>query len=378
MMRNILKKEPSVRILNIRFSHWIVVSLLALTGCASTSATPLSTATATSAESIVIYGWDDGLPQSILDSFTEEFGVKTDYQTFISYDQAADDIEAERPYDVVFLGTDYVGQLIEMGLLAELNLSNIPNMRSIAISFRDLSFDPDNRYSVPYSWGTTGLVVRKDLFGKQVISWNDLWGAEINQAGIWDDQRSMIGLALRSLGYSANTDNPEELEAALQRLIELKGRALFLEEFDPWTSAGELASGRISIALGWAYDALAGRELSSEIEYVIPQEGTLLWLESLVIPVSRTNQPGAELFINYLLRPEVAAQIVNETFFAVTVEAASETIDPDILSDPVVHPTDEMLVNAEIVFPLSLEVKELYNEIWRRFMDAPAGAPSEE
>lgn len=356
----------------------IIVVLLLLAGCVPSSATPSPTAQISVAEEIVIYGWDGGVPQAILDDFTEEFGINIKYRTFTSYAEASESIQAGEVYDVVFLGTDYVGQLIEQGDLTELTLSNIANLRNVAINFRDLSFDPGNRYSVPYSWGTTGLVVRKDLFAKEVISWNDLWEAEVNQAGIWDDQRSMIGLTLRSLGYSANTDKPEELEAALKRLIELKERALFMEEFDPWTSAAELASGRISIALGWAYDAMAGRELNSEIDYVIPQEGTLLWLESLVIPVTSTNQAGGELFINYMLRPEVAAQFVNETFFAVTIEAASKAIDADILSDPVVYPTDEMLVNAEIVFPLSPESKELYDDVWRRFMDAPTGAPLED
>ena len=148
--------------------------------------------------------------------------------------------------------------------------------------------------------------------------------------------------------------------------------------FRSWTSAPELDSGRVTIALGWAYDGLAGRDLNPAIEYVLPNEGTLLWLEDLVIPANSPNKATAELFINFMLRPEIAAQFSNETFYAVTVEPANDIIDPAILNDPIVYPSDDMLVNAELTLPLSAEAKALYDDIWRRFMEAPSGAASEE
>jgi spermidine/putrescine transport system substrate-binding protein len=351
----------------------LTIGILLIAGCASE---PVIAPTATPpalAKELTIYNWEGGLPQAILDAFTAEYGVTINYQSFVNYQESVANIESGEVYDVVMLDSTFIALLTGKGLLAEFNLSNIPNIRNISINFRDLIYDPGNRYSVPYSWGTTGLLVRTDLYGKPVSSWNDLWEGEIGQVGIWEDPRSMISLTLRQLGYSVNSDDPAELDKALERLLELKQRAVFLEQFDPWTSAPVLDSGDITIALAWAYDALAGRELNPAIEYIIPQEGTLLWLETMVIPANSPNQHTAELFINFMLRPEVAGQFVNEMYFAVANDPAKEFVDPEILNDPVVYPSNEVLANAELMLPLSEETGQLYDEIWRRFLDAPAG-----
>jgi spermidine/putrescine transport system substrate-binding protein len=357
---------------NIFLGIIAILSVPLLLGCSPASTIPPTPTVPSLAQELTIYNWEGGMPQAILDAFTAEYGVAINYQHFASYAEAEDSLKSGKAYDVVFISNDFIGQILDMDLLAELDLSNIPNLINITVNFRDLAYDPGNRHSIPYAWGTTGLVARTDLFGKPITSWNDLWESEIGQAGIWNDRRSMIGLTLRALGYSANSDKPEELNKALERLLELKARAQFMEQFDPWTSAPELDSGRITIALGWAYDGMAGRELNPAIEYIIPQEGTLLWLENMVIPANSPNKYTAELFINFMLRPEIAGQYVNETFYAVAVEPAAEFIDPTILNDPVVYPTNDMLTNAELILPLSAEAVRLYEDIWQRFLDAPA------
>jgi spermidine/putrescine transport system substrate-binding protein len=354
----------------MRYTSSFVLLLVGLLGGCAESPVVYPTPTAPPlAETLTVFGWDEDI-QSIMDAFTQEYGVAIDYRTFISYEQAIDAIEAGQIYDVVFMGNDFIGEIVNTGLLAELNLSNIPNLRNVAVNFRDLTYDPGNRYSVPHSWGTSGLLVRTDLVDGPVTSWNDLWRAEPGRAGIWDDQRNMLGLALHSLGYSANTDQPEAIEAALERLLELKQRAVFLEAFGLQDAVNALADGQITIALGWAYQALAGRELNPSIAYIIPQEGTVLWLENLVIPANSPNRYTAEIFINFMLRPEIAAQYTNQTFYAVTVEPAREFIDPAILADPIVFPTTDMLVNAEVIMPLPPEVRALYDSAWQRFMNA--------
>lgn len=355
------------------FMAILTIGVLLVTSCAAPPSTTSSPTPPQPAKELTIYNWEGGLPQAILDAFTEEYGVAINYQSFVNSEEAVANVKAGNVYDVVMMDSTYIAELLTSGRLTELNPSNVPNLRNISANFRDLIYDPGNRYSVPYSWGTTGLVVRSDLFGKSVSSWNDLWEGEIGQVGIWDDPRSMISLTLCQLGYSVNSDKPEELEAALERLLELKQRAVFLEQFDPWTSAPVLDSGQITIALGWAYDALAGQELNSAIDYVIPQEGTLLWLETMVIPANSPNQYTAELFINFMLRPEITGQFVNEMYYAVANDPAEEFIDPAILSNPIVYPTNDMLANAELLLPLSNETQQLYDEIWKRYMDAPIG-----
>ncbi|MBK8136494.1 MAG: spermidine/putrescine ABC transporter substrate-binding protein [Chloroflexi bacterium] len=349
-------------------------AFLLLTGCSTAPAVAPTPTPPPLASTITLHNWDGGMPQSILDAFTAEYGVAVEYLPYAVYEEAQSNLEAGTPIDVLFVGTDVIAETLSKGLLAELDPSNLPNLRNVSVNFRDLSFDPGNRHSIPLGWGTTGLVVRSDLFGRPVTSWRDLWEGETGQIGIWDDRRSIIGLTLRSLGYSVNSEDPDELEAALERMLELRPRALFMEQFDPWTSAPEMDSGRIVIALGWAYDGLAGRDLNPNIEYVIPQEGTLLWLENMVIPANSPNKATAELFINFMLRPEIAAQYVNETYYAVANEAAKAFVDPAILDDPIVYPTAEQLVNAELMLPLSAEARMLYDSVWDRFLAASAGS----
>ncbi|MCC7210197.1 MAG: spermidine/putrescine ABC transporter substrate-binding protein [Anaerolineae bacterium] len=362
---------------SIHISRWKAVAssliLVLITTVACTPAAPSTPTPLPLADELTVYYWDGGMPQAIFDAFTEEYGVKINFQSYASYAEAQEQIRAGKVVDVTFLGNDFVGESMHEELLAALNLANIPNLRNVAANFRDLAFDPGNKYSIPFAWGTSGLVVRTDLFGKPVTSWNDLWAADFQKAGIWDDRRTMIGLALRSLGYSVNTETPAELEAALDRLVELKARALFMEQFDPWTSAPELNSGRIVIALGWAYDGLTGRDMNPAIAYVIPEEGAILWLENVVIPATSPHQYTAELFINFILRPEMSAQFANETYYAVTNEAAKPLIDPAILSDTIVFPDSEMLANSQLTLPLSPAVRALYDDVWARFMAAPGG-----
>ncbi len=352
--------------------RWIpvLIPIVLLIACSPNSGTP------TLSDEITVYYYADYIPQTVLDAFTEEYGVKIDYQTYVSPDEAASDILSGKVYDVVWISSAQVPRLVEGGVLAEIDYRNVTRVADVNANFRDLAYDPGNRHSIPYYWGTTGLVVRTDLFGRAVSSWSDLWEVQYGQVGIWQEQRFVIGLALQSLGYSVNTDKPEELEAALNRLVELKRNAVFIEELntDSSTAAYALADGLVPIALGWSYDALLGHDLNSAIEYVTPQEGTMLWLENIIIPAASERQYTAEIFINFMLRPENAARYANDYFYAVTSDAAREAVNPDILNNPAIYPTNEMLARAEFILPLSPEVQTLYENAWQRFLDAPGAA----
>lgn len=352
----------------------LLILLAVLIGCSPQSATPSATATPTLSDQLTVYYYADYIPQGVLDAFTKEYGVKIDYQTYVSPDEAASNILSGSVYDVVWISSAQVPGLLEADVLAEIDYRNVPGVIDLNANFRDLAYDPANRHSVPYYWGTTGLVVRTDLFEKPVLKWNDLWNTQSGQIGIWQEMRFVVGLALQSLGYSINTDKPDELEAALDRLIELKPNLVFLEEIDPDTSAYALADGRIPIALGWSYDALLGHDLNPSVTYVTPQEGTMLWLENMVIPKASTQKYTAEVFINFMLRPENAAQYTNDYFYAVTSDAAREAINPDILGNPAIFPDDEVMARAEFILPLSPEVQAMYDDLWQRFLDAPSDA----
>lgn len=352
----------------------VLILLLASPGCSPAAPAAEPTSIPTLAPRLTIHTWEDDIPQAILDAFTNETGVTIELIPFETYEEGVENIRSGMVLDIVWLGNTYVGQLIRDGLLAEIDYRSIPNARNIAANFRDLIYDPGNRHTIPFSWGTTGFVYRQDLFTKPGLRWGDLWDNRFGRVGIWQDTRTLIGLTLKSLGYSVNSENPAELEVALEQMIRLKGQAIFVEDLDPYTSAYVLDEGQISLAFGWAYDILVGQDLNPNIAYVIPKEGTILWGDNIVIPANSPHKYTAEKFIDFMLRPEISAQYTNTNFYATANDAAHDLIDPAIRGNPAIFPPSELLQNAEILMPLSVEGEALYDSIWARFMEALGAA----
>ena len=330
------------------------------------------------AQELTFYDWAGDIPQSVLDAFTRKYDVKVNHPTYASQEEAIANLRAGQIYDVVVIESRNVPILVREGLLAELDHGNLTNLKNIAANFRDLTYDPGNRYCVPFNWGTTGLVVRSDLVAEPVMRWSDLWDFRYaGRVALWMGQRrEVIALTLKSLDYSANSENPAELETALRRLNELKPHVLRLEDFDPTTSAEAMSSGKVVLSMGYANDVLAGRERNEAIHYVLPVEGALLWGDTFVIPANSPRKHTAEVFIDFLLRGDISAQIANANRFATPNEAALPFIDPALLKDPVVFPTNQDLQKAELMLPLSPAGEKLYDHIWAQFMAAdPTGTP---
>ncbi|MBA3530990.1 MAG: spermidine/putrescine ABC transporter substrate-binding protein [Ardenticatenales bacterium] len=354
--------------------YWLLLFFLAfgLLSCTGTS-TPTPTPTPTPAplpETLRFYYWEGYMPQSVLDAFAEETGIKVEYIVYETVEEAVEAIKAEGGYDVVGIENYQLPTLIEGNRLAELNYQNLPNYNNISASFRNLSFDPENRYTVPFSWGVTGIVVRTDRVEEPITTWEDLWDPRYQgKVGVWPLPRDLIGMSLKTLGYSINSEEPAEVAAAVDRLIELKKNA-FLLDLNLAHAASFLLEEDGAMIYGWAYDyqeSLAGNE---NVVYVLPEEGTMLWGESLLIPASSPHKEAAEQFINFILRPESSAQIVNEVYVANANEAARPYINPDILNDPSIFPPNDVLQKGELFLPLSAEGEALHAREWERFMEA--------
>ena len=362
---------PASRLILFRF---LIASLILLPAACTAAPTPEPTPTPIPlAEELVFYDWEEDMPQSVLDAFTAEYGVKVRYPVYESQEEAIDNMRAGEVYDVVVMESRFIPLLAREGLLAELHSENVSNLKNISANFRELSYDPTNRHSIPYNWGTTGLVVRTDLAEEPILHWADLWDSRYaGRVGLWMGQRrEVISLTLKSLGYSANSEEPAELEKALQRLIELKPFVLTLEEYDLYTSTELLASGKLVISMGYASDVITGSEQNPSIQYVLPMEGALLWNDTFIIPANSPNQYTAELFLNFIMRPELNAMIVNENLYATPNEAAYSFIEPEILNNSVIFPANKDLVNAELILPLTPRGQEFYDSIWERFLAAP-------
>jgi spermidine/putrescine transport system substrate-binding protein len=318
---------------------------------------------------LILYSWVDYMPQSVMDAFEREYGIKIGYVAYESQEEVVASIQAGNVYDLVVIGPEFIPQLAQENLLKPIDYRNIPNFKNISANFRDLAFDPGNQYSVPFHWGTTGILIRTDLIQRPITSWNDLWDSEYaGKVGIWPIARSVIPIALKTLGYSANSENPAELEEVRNKLLELKPNAVMISNMNS-TVVPMLESGEVEIAYGWAYDAMVAQESSAPIQYIIPQEGTILWTDHFFIPANANNPHGAELFVNFILQPEIAAQIVNESYYPMAVDGTEPFVFPEILQNPAIFPDRAQLEGAEITLPIHPERKWIYDDIWADFME---------
>ena len=327
-------------------------------------------------EPLVVFSWAGYMPQGILDAFTREYNIPIQFVDYADQDEALERMAAGEHFDVVVLGDTYIAAAVEAGLLAQLDLHNIPNFRNLGPNFRDLAYDPENRYSIMIQWGTTGLVVRTDRTAQPVKAWADLWDpAYAGKSGVWPYKEELIGIALKSLGYPLNSEDPQELRAAGEKLIQLRKNVYLLDPTQP-TGVPQLLDGQTVMIYGWSYDAVEARKQIPTSEYVLPQEGTMIWTDCVTIPANSGRKQDAEQFINFLLRPKVSAELVNTLWIPSPNEAARPYIKPEILYNPVVYPPMSALEHAEFYTVVSAETQNLYEDIWQRFLAAGETAPS--
>lgn len=352
---------------NLTIATLAVIALI-LMGCAPSARIEPTPTPEPYADTLTILHYEDGFPQSLLNKFTEETGVKIEYKTFNNYEEGEQLLMGGEYVDVAWLNTPNFAVLNDDNLLAPINYSNLSNARYISASFRDLSFNPGNTHHVPWVWGTTGIIYRTDLINTPPVKWADLWTVSEKPAGVWEERRTMFGAALMSLGYSVNTSSIAEIDAAAAFLEERLDKQVFVETYDPYTAGYALTDGTMDVSLGWTYDAQTALSINENIAYVMPEEGTMLWLEVMVIPAASQHKATAEAFINFLLRPENAAVYTNEFAYATVVDEARPFIDEALLSDTTIFPTTEMLAGAELLQPMSAEALSALNAHWERLL----------
>ncbi len=319
---------------------------------------------------LTLYNWTSYMPQSILDDFAAQSGITVTYQSYETQEEAVAGLLTGKSYDVVVMGNNFIPQLIAADILAPIDYQNVPNFKNISPEFRDLAYDPQNQHSIPFNWGTTGLLVRQDLITRPVTCWSDLWDPALkSKIAIWNIPNANIAMALKSLNYPANTEDSHLLDQAQQRLLALKDQAVLIWPGDEASIIPPLAEGRIVAAYGWSYDAVLARQQNLSITYVLPCEGTFLWGENFVIPKSSPHQIQAEQFLNFLLRPDIGARLIAELAYATPNEPAQKLLAPEIRNDPLIFPAPNSLKNSDILLPAKPETLELHQQIWNNFLN---------
>ena len=318
------------------------------------------------ASELIIYTWANYTNPEIYQLFEKEYGIKIKEENFDSNDTLRSKLRSgDTPYDIVVPSDFSLQQLIQQGLLAELDFTAIMNLHNVMPRFLSLYSDPQNKYSVPYLWGTTGLGYNTSKVSPPPSSWADIFEPQrlaslTNRVSMLDDARESIGAALKYLGYSLNSRNPEELEKARQVLERQKPA---IARYDTDTFRDFLISGDMFLVHAWSSDVARAHTQRSEVRYVLPKEGGSLWADSLAIPKTSKHKKAAEAFINFILRPEIGAKLINELKFPCANEAARALIKPEILEDHNIFPTEEAFAKLEWIQDVG-EATPLYEKIW--------------
>lgn len=317
--------------------------------------------------SITVYNWGEYIDSDLLKQFTEETGIKVIYETFDSNEGMMGKIEqGGTAYDITMPPEYMIEMMKEKDLLLPLDYSKIPNANNIDPYFLDLPFDPDNKYSLPYFWGTVGIAYNPTLLeGQTFETWDDLWDPSLKQDVILvDSARETIGMGLNSLGFSLNTTDLAQLRQATDKLKTLSPnvKAVIGDEVTPLMINGEAA-----VSLTWSGQAADMMFENEDIDYVVPEEGSNLWFDNMVIPRTSKNIDGAHAFINFMLDAEVAAQNADYVGYSTPNLAALDFMDPEVTQDERFYPDEETRENLEVYRNLGLEMLGIYNELFLEF-----------
>ena len=278
-----------------------IISIGSLAACSSSN----------SSKELNLYAWSEYIPQALLDGFTEKTGITVNYDTYSSNEELLAKLQAGASgYDLI-IPSDYMVQIMSsQGMLEEIDLSKITNFGNIDNQLKDSDYDPGNKFSVPYQWGTVGMAINRDAVTSPVTKWADLWNPEFQgRVVVLDDEREVLGMTLLTLGYDKNSTDEAQLEEAKERLLELMPNIKLFDSDSPKTA---LLSGEVDLGLVWNGEGALAHQENPSIDYLCPEEGCGLWVDSMSIPKDAPHMDAALAFINYVLRPEASLLITKE------------------------------------------------------------------
>lgn len=319
-------------------------------------------------EKLVVYNWGEYIDPEVLTMFEEETGIDIVYEEFetneILYPKISSGAIA---YDVICPSDYMIQRMIENDLLSEINFDNIPNLKNIGKQYLEQSrqFDPENKYSVPYCWGTVGILYNKMMVDEPVDSWSILWDPKYKDNILMQDSvRDAFGVTLKYLGYSLNSIDLDELTEAKNLLIEQKPlvQAYVIDQVRDKMIGNEAALGVI-----YSGEAIYTQKENPNLEYVIPKEGSNIWIDSWVIPKNAEHKENAEKFINFLCRPDIALMNFEYITYSTPNEAARELIeDESIRNSEIAFPDLSKYDNLETFQYLGTEADQVYGDLWNK------------
>ena len=323
-----------------------------------------------------VYNWGEYIDENVIAQFEDETGIQVVYDVFETNEEMYPVIEAGAvKYDVVCPSDYMIQRMAQNNLLSEINFDNVPNYKEIGQEYLDISkgFDPENKYSVPYCWGTMGILYNtkrlEELGVPAPTKWSDLWDERLSGELLMQNSvRDAFTVALKMEGYSLNSTNPDELAKARDLLIEQKPlvQAYVIDQVRDKMIGGEAAVGVIySGEMLYIQEAVADQGLDYDLEYVIPEEGTNYWIDSWVIPANAEHKENAEKWIDFLCRPDIAKKNFEYITYATPNKGAYDLLDDDLKNNKALFPDINSLPNCEIIKYLGDDVDTIYNDMWK-------------
>ena len=316
-----------------------------------------------------VYNWGEYISDGSDDSldvnkaFEELTGIKVNYTTFDTNESLYAKLRSGgASYDIIIPSDYMIGKMIQEDMLEKLDFDLIPNFKYIGESYINPSYDPTNEYSVPYTWGTVGIIYNTNLVTEPVTSWDILWDEQY--AGdilMFGNSRDAFGIALKKLGYSLNTEDPDQLQEAADLLKEQKPlvQAYVMDQIYDKMLGGEAA-----LAPYYAGDALTMIADNPDLAFAVPEEGTNRFIDAICIPKGAKNIEAAHMYINFLCEPEVGAANIEYIGYSTPNTASYELLDEEVANDPISYPPEEILEKTEPFNNLSEETNLLLESLW--------------
>jgi spermidine/putrescine transport system substrate-binding protein len=324
------------------------------------------------ADTLYIFTWANYTDDTLSQEFTERTGIKVVIDLFDSNETMLTKMQAGggSAYSIIYPSDYMVTEMIDLGMLMELDPTRLEGMDRLLDKWANPAYDPNNGHSIPFSWGTTGLLYNREAVPGDPTDWAFLWDNQTalsGQISLLDDMRETLGAVLKSLGYSYNSTDPAELEAAYNRLLELKPH---LATFKSSGFEDEILGGDLSVVMAYSSDAIAVTEEDDRMAYTIPASGSSLWTDTMVIPTTAPNVDAAYQWINFILEPEISKAAVERLFFATPNKAAYELLPAELKANDDLYPSEDILAKCEGIESIDNEANDLFDQYWTQVTSA--------
>ncbi len=315
-------------------------------------------------QEINFFNYGENIDDETIKEFENQYGIKVNMETFDDMEAMYQKISSGAgKYDVVLVSDALMPSMIKNNLVQELNKENIPNISQMDEQYLNLDIDPGNKYSVPYMFGTIGIVYNTDVIKEDVNSWDILWDEKYkDKIFMFDTYRDTIGVALKKLGYSLNSTNQKEIDEAKELLLEQRKLVNPLYGVDNGTTM--IPAGETDINMIWSGEGLNLQEEYPNLKYVVPEDGANFWIDSLCITANAENVDGAEKFINFVSDKKSALRIADEIGYTTPNKEARLEQPEEVRNNPNAYMPKEIMDRCEIYTDLPMDIKKIYDKAW--------------